>query len=134
MDAYRAKGERDQSFWLKAKDGKHYTIDRKTSGSTEVERLAVSIVGGIQPDMIASSAKKLTADGFLQRFWPVWISEVGKPEDDYPDTALNEAVLRLAQDMVEGPRNRRYRFTPEGNAELLEIESFGVLPASRRGL
>ena len=131
MDAYRAKGERDQSFWLKAKDGKHYTIDRKTSGSTEVERLAVSIVGGIQPDKIASSAKKLTADGFLQRFWPVWISEVGKPVDDYPDTALNEAVLRLAQDMVEGPRNRRYRFTPEGNAELLEIESFRDREISR---
>lgn len=123
MDAYRSKGERDRPFWIEAKEGKPFNVDRKGLVFV-VPRNAVSIIGGIQPDKIQSIASKLTDDGLLQRFWPIWIKQAGAPEDDFANDLLDAAVLKLAADMSDGPTNRRYRFAPEAATELAEIQSF----------
>ncbi|WP_338317508.1 DUF3987 domain-containing protein, partial [Bradyrhizobium ottawaense] len=68
MDAYRAKGSKDRALWLEAKEGASYRVDRQGRGSVEAPNLAVSIIGGIQDDLIARLAPDLETDGLLQRF------------------------------------------------------------------
>jgi hypothetical protein len=52
MDAYRARGGKDRPFWLEAKEGHSWSVDRKTSGSVHAEICAVSILGGIQNEKL----------------------------------------------------------------------------------
>src|SRR5215207_6006106 len=50
--------------------GGHTTPRRIVRGKTRVPNLCVSVVGGIQPDML-KRLRNLTDDGLLQRFVPV---------------------------------------------------------------
>jgi hypothetical protein len=123
MDAYRVKGERDRPFWIEAKEGKPFFVDRKGKDPIIVPRNAVSIVGAIQPDKIRAIAAKLTPDGLLQRFWPVWLKRTGEDEaDELPDEELDRAVLTLAKEISSAPANKRYRFASEAGAELKDVQ------------
>jgi len=101
-----------------------YVVDRKASGTIVVPRLAVSIVGGIQPNKMRDTAQKLTLDGLLQRFWPIWIQDAGKPKDEPPDSALDAALARLVQSLADGATDTKYKFDAEADVELKHIEDF----------
>ena len=96
-----------RSFYLTAADGdKAYTFDRIMRGKgLHIPALCLSIIGGIQPGVLAEYVRQATgggagADGLLQRFGlmvypdisPIW-TEV----DRYPDSAAKGDVERLAE-------------------------------------
>jgi putative DNA primase/helicase len=96
-----------RSFYLTAADGdKPYTFDRIMRGKgLHIEALCLSIIGGIQPGVLAEYVRQATsggagADGLLQRFGLMVYPDVS-PEwrevDRYPDSAAREAVNQLAE-------------------------------------
>jgi hypothetical protein len=62
MDAYHQRTGKDRPFWLQAKEGNRYTVDRKTSETLSAECCAISVLGGIQPEKIKSLSSSLSDD------------------------------------------------------------------------
>ena len=60
----------DRSAWTVSYEARPYHMDRVGSGHIYAENLAISVYGNIQPDALAIHMKRLTEDGFLQRFIP----------------------------------------------------------------
>ena len=98
-----------RSFYLTAADGdKSYTFDRIMRGKgLHIEALCLSILGGIQPGVLAEYVRQATnggagADGLLQRFSLMVYPDIS-PECRYvdrsPDSALREAVNLLTERM-----------------------------------
>jgi hypothetical protein len=131
MDAYRAKAGKDRPFWLQAKEGGSLTINRKQSARIVVETCAISILGGIQPEKIKALGLGMTDDGLLQRFAPVLIERTGNGQDIDPVTGLSERLERTALAIVNSEQNGHFRFSPEANVELEEIESFKAREIAR---
>ena len=67
-------GDGDRAFWLEANGARPYTVDRqKLPEPLRIEHLAISIVGGIQPDRLATLLMSGDDDGLGARFlfsWP----------------------------------------------------------------
>lgn len=72
FDRYNSGGgvSGDRGFWLTARNGGYYPLDRKVSGSSHVNNLSVSILGGIQSERLREMGN-LMSDGLMQRFLPV---------------------------------------------------------------
>ena len=95
-----------RSFYLTAADGdKGYTFDRIMRGKgLHIPALCLSIIGGIQPGVLAEYVRQATgggagADGLLQRFGLMVYPDVSpdwKEVDRHPDSAVREAVNLLA--------------------------------------
>ncbi len=95
-----------RSFYLTAADGdKSYTFDRIMRGKgLHIEALCLSIIGGIQPGVLAEYVRQATnggagADGLLQRFSLMVYPDISpqcKYVDRYPDSDLRESVNNLA--------------------------------------
>lgn len=69
MDAYKqGAGGKDKAAWLEAYNGGYKAIDRIRRGELLVENWSVSVVGGIQPNVIHQYAQSTDHDGMLQRF------------------------------------------------------------------
>ncbi|TBR14273.1 MAG: DUF3987 domain-containing protein [Rugosibacter sp.] len=96
-----------RSFYLTAADGdKGYTFDRILRGKgLHIPALCLSIVGGIQPGVLAEYVRQATnggagADGLLQRFGLMVYPDISpdwQEVDRYPDTEAREAVNQLAE-------------------------------------
>ena len=69
MDAYRSKANIDKPFWLSAFNGSSYVNTRKTTGTTVINNINVSISGSIQNNLLADAFKRSEdASGFIDRF------------------------------------------------------------------
>jgi uncharacterized protein DUF3987/bifunctional DNA primase/polymerase-like protein len=130
MDAYRAKGAKDRALWLEAKEGASYRVDRQGRGSIEAPNLAVSIIGGIQDDLIARLAPDLQTDGLLQRFALVAIRQLGLGEDNAEDPAIEAAIPRVALALASLGETT-YRFEPQAAQELWAIKAFKAREMAR---
>lgn len=130
LDAYKARAGKDRPFYLSAKDGGAFAVDRKSSGSVLVPSLAVSIVGTIQDDKLAKIAPTLTDDGFLQRFAMVAIKKTGRGEDIPADDRLDGSVERVALALA-GLEAQDYRLAPDAIAELNAMQGFAEREADR---
>jgi len=96
-----------RSFYLTAADGdKPYTFDRIMRGKgLHIDALCLSIIGGIQPGVLAEYVRQATgggagADGLLQRFGLMVYPDISpnwKEVDRYPDSTAREAVNLLAE-------------------------------------
>jgi len=96
-----------RSFYLTAADGdKPYTFDRILRGKgLHIPALCLSIIGGIQPGVLAEYVKQATsggagADGLLQRFGLMVYPDISpdwKEVDRYPDKELRDHVNKLAE-------------------------------------
>ncbi len=76
-DAYRKGGDRQN--WLSLWAGTPLKVNRRTSAPIFVPHPSVSVIGGIQPDLLpALAAEGHRADGFLDRFLPIY------PASRYP--------------------------------------------------
>jgi Protein of unknown function (DUF3987) len=124
MDAYKARRGADRPFWLEAKEGKPYSVDRKTSDTLVVENCAVSILGGIQPDKIRPLVPDLATDGMLQRFLPIFLKRHGDGVDEYPDKELDKIISELAIVITNAETRGRFRFAPDAAVELDRLLAF----------
>ena len=96
-----------RSFYLTAADGdKSYTFDRIMRGKgLHIPALCLSIIGGIQPGVLAEYVRQATtggagADGLLQRFGLMVYPDISpnwKEVDRYPDSEAKKAVNQLAE-------------------------------------
>ncbi len=96
-----------RSFYLTAADGNSpYTVDRIMRGKgLHIEALCLSIIGGIQPGVLAEYVRQATAggagaDGLLQRIGLMVYPDIApdwKEVDRYPDSVTRDAVNRLAE-------------------------------------
>lgn len=123
MDAYRARGGKDRPFFLQAKDGGPYAIDRKATGTLFIPSLAISIAGTIQDEKLAKIASELTDDGLLQRFALIAIERLGRGEDFPDDVRLNNSIGRVATALAD-LESHDYRLAPNAMSELARIEDF----------
>jgi hypothetical protein len=91
MDKYSGnKGSaKDRAFWLEAFNGAPYSINRIGRGSVFIENLSVSILGGIQPEIIRKVSEDTSDDGLLQRLLPVVLQPavLGTDEPQSDDVA-----------------------------------------------
>jgi putative DNA primase/helicase len=96
-----------RSFYLTAADGDQpYTFDRIMRGKgLHIPALCLSIIGGIQPGVLAEYVRQATsggigADGLLQRFGLMVYPDIN-PEweevDRYPDKEARDSVTRLVE-------------------------------------
>jgi hypothetical protein len=76
LDRYGGSGS-DRAFYLEAYGGRSYTVDRvKDAEPISVPALSVGIVGGIQPDRLASQVLAGDDDGLAARFIYTWPERV----------------------------------------------------------
>jgi len=67
MERYNGGG--DRPFWLHGFGGRRYSVDRKSQQDPIiVDRLALSVLGGIQPEKLDALLVKSADDGLLARF------------------------------------------------------------------
>lgn len=72
----RYNGGGDRPFWLQANGGRSYSVDRKNNPDPIIiDRLCISVVGGIQPDRLDSSLLHSEDDGLLARLLTVYPAE-----------------------------------------------------------
>ena len=94
--------EEDRTFYLTAWNGTGgHNIDRIGRGSLYIPNLALSVLGGIQPERLEkyldSTTRDVGNDGLLARFQlMVWPDDLGfEWRDTLPDKALRDAVYRI---------------------------------------
>lgn len=96
-DQYRSGGDRQS--WLSLWAATQLKINRRTAATIFVAHPVVSVVGGIQPDLLPDlAAERNRADGFLDRFlwayppahYPAWT-------DDFVETRVVEDVTTLCR-------------------------------------
>lgn len=125
MDRYNGGG--DRPFWLEAYGGRSYTVDRKSSPEPIiVDHLSVAVLGGTQPDKLASLLVRTDDDGLLARFLTVFPEPVAlsRPNAAIDAARLQAALKRLrrlpaARDEAGNPRPFYVPFT-EGAANALQ--------------
>lgn len=74
MDRFNGGGSSDRAFWLQAYGGRPWAPDRVKDGDNEISvpHLTWSLVGGIQPDRLASLLLTGDDDGLSARFLYTW--------------------------------------------------------------
>ena len=91
-------GDGDRAFWLEAYGGRPYIVDRmKHAEPLRLDHVAVSIVGGIQPDRLATLLMNGDDDGMAARFLLTWPESVKPCRPRHrPDSSLvTNALGRL---------------------------------------
>lgn len=96
MSRYSGGGS-DRPFWLEAYGGRSYSVERMGRDPVYIDRLAVGVLGGIQPDRLRSLLIKSDDDGLLARFLPVWPNPapIKRPDTGHDDAFLDAALARL---------------------------------------
>jgi hypothetical protein len=92
-------GEGDRAFWIEAYGGRPYTVDRRKLGTRPmfIPHLAVSVLGSIQPDRLASLVLEGDDDGLAARFLYTWPHPVPpkRPEGRLDMACLKAGFRRL---------------------------------------
>ena len=122
-----------RSFYLTAADGSSpYTFDRIIRGrGLHIPALCLSIIGGIQPGVLAEYVRQATgggmgADGLLQRFGLMVYPDIN-PEwreiDRYPDKDAREIVTELVERLDNlNPADIDAEIDPYGGVPFLHFD------------
>lgn len=108
LDRYSPKDSArgDRAFCLTAFNGGPYTIDRVRDGTTYIENASMSVLGGIQPEIISRLTAQMGDDGLLQRFLICNLARprlgADRPRDLGIDRDYRSLIDRLAEDASEG--------------------------------
>jgi hypothetical protein len=129
MDAYKPGKaiNGDQQFWLEAKGAGPVRSDRIGRGSTNAPVNSVSVIGGIQPDVIRKLAPAWGDNGLMQRFLIVNMPKAKRAPDIKPDVAAQQRMyqaVRKIYDMRPVEFNDTFRFSPEADLVRQRIEDF----------
>jgi hypothetical protein len=76
------RGMSDRGFWLQTYNGGPYIYDRIGRGSAYLANISMTLLGGIQPDLIRKVAHACADDGLIQRLTPVMLEPSVLPIDD----------------------------------------------------
>ena len=112
-------GQSPRAFYLTAWNGGTFLKDRVGKGKIDtdaeirVDNLALSILGGIQPDRLTKLGD-LTSDGLLQRFLPVLMKPATLGNPDHP-VALVEAKYEKLIRSINNLPARSFCFTDEAS-------------------
>ena len=107
-------GASSRAFYLNCWNGGTILRDRIGQGAKDpsaeirVENLALTLLGGIQPDRLAA-IRDLTSDGLMQRLLPVLMQPAGRGNENHPVIAAEVAYERLIQ-LVHGIPPQKYWF------------------------
>lgn len=130
MDAYHANKSgisRDSAFWLSAKQGAPYEKDRVSTGGLRVSCHAVSIVGGIQPDVIRKLGRDWSGNGMMQRMLLHIMGPKRESQDRPPDAAAAARIHEIVERLYELEPNDFtpvFRFAPEADACRKTVTAF----------
>jgi len=91
-------GGHDRGFWLQAYNGDAYTFDRIGRGSGHIERLSISVLGGIQPEPMRKLAADTVDDGLIQRLITIMLRPAGVDRDEELSDAV-EKYESLVEDL-----------------------------------
>jgi hypothetical protein len=97
FDRY-GSGSGERGFWLEAFGGRSFTMDRvKLAIPIRIPHLTVSVVGGIQPDKLATCLMSGDDDGLAARMLMTWPEPVrpGRPKSIADDRAATDALRKL---------------------------------------
>ena len=106
FERYNA-GAPARAFYLSCWNGGHFLKDRVGKGKTDldaeirIDNLALSILGGIQPDRLAK-LRDLTSDGLLQRILPVLMQAAERGDEYYFPVASAEADYEALIKSING--------------------------------
>jgi hypothetical protein len=90
----------DRSNWLELYNGGRRIIDRKVSGTTVVPNWGLSLVGGITPGEFSRVLGKITEDGLVQRFMPIFCRTTGDEEDRAPNMMAVDGYRRVVSRLL----------------------------------
>lgn len=130
LDAYRANKSavgKDAAFWLSAKQGDSYEKDRVSTGALRADCHAVSIIGGIQPDVIRKVGHEMSGNGMMQRMLMHNMGARAEPEDRMPDAAAGGRVHAVAERLYGLEPDEFtpiFRFEPAADASRKRIVAF----------
>jgi hypothetical protein len=119
FDAYGSVSGKDQSAVLETYNGGPRLIDRVKRGATLVPNWSLSILGGIQPAVIAKLAPRLTDDGFLARFLLFFPIPTTFGADQVPAAGVTEAYADTLAGLLTLPfpaADAVYTLAPEAPA------------------
>lgn len=107
MGAYKAGNGSDRAFWLEASGGGPFTVDRvrQAGKPLRIDRLAVGLLGGIQPDRLVSQLLVGDDDGLAARLLLSWPDPVppSRPTVTPDDAGALRAMRRLLSlEMAQG--------------------------------
>ena len=138
MGAYSGSrgSQKDRAFWLEAYNGGAFTADRISRGVVFIPHLSISLLGGVQPEVIRKIASDGADDGLLQRMFPIVLRQasVGKDVplppvlDEYRELVrnlhrLDPPALIYDEDLV-GSEDVPLQFDKEGYAFRAEMEEY----------
>ena len=127
--------ESDRAFYLEAWNGTDgHEIDRIGRGSLYIPNLALSVLGGIQPERLEryldSASKDVGNDGLLARFQlMVWPDSLGfEWRDTLPDKHLRDAVYKIFETLDDDDFMAAWGAEPAD--QFRRIPSFKLSPAA----
>jgi hypothetical protein len=132
MERYGQTGRAmaDRSFWLQTYNGGPYIYDRVGRGSAHLDNISMTLLGGIQPDLMRKVSSACTDDGLIQRLMPVMIGPSALAVDD-PKAAseMRDFDVLIAQLIALASRGEPLRFDDEAQEirRDLEIEHHGLV-------
>lgn len=101
----------DRPFWLEAYGGRRYAVERMGRDPVSVDRLAIGVLGTIQPDKLKSLLLSSDDDGLLARLLPIYPDPIPlKRPSAVPDKDLIERIyskliaLKVREELGEEPR------------------------------
>lgn len=107
LDAYTKAGvAKDKAFYLSAYNGDPHSVDRANGKHVFVEKLCVSVMGGIQDEVLVKLAKSLDRDGFIARFIFATATEC-EEQDRAPDKEKYEGYADIVERVsrIDPPRD-----------------------------
>lgn len=139
MDRYSGGGGADRAFWLQAYGGRRWLPDRVKDGErgVEVPHLTFGILGGIQPDRVASLLMAGDDDGLTARFLLAWPAprKPTRPRNAPPVGYLADALRRLEALPWTPPEPMTLPFSGAAAAAMQEWrEEAAALEADAAGL
>jgi hypothetical protein len=108
-----SSGASSRAFYLQAWNGGSFLKDRVGKGKgdqdaeTHVKNLALSVLGGIQPDRLAALGD-LTSDGLLQRALPCLMNSAERGDEYYPVARVQSDYEGLIRSVNAAPPEKYY--------------------------
>jgi hypothetical protein len=100
MERYNPKGS-DRTFWLQARNGGPFSVDRITRGSNYIPNLSVTLIGGIQPEPMRKVAAGASDDGLIQRLTPIMLRPAEMTDDDVNTEAADKDFADLIDTLLD---------------------------------
>jgi Protein of unknown function (DUF3987) len=129
MERYAQQSGRgaERGFWLQAYNGGGFRVDRVGRGSLYLPNLSVTLLGGVQPDLVRKISDAPSDDGLIQRLTPIMLRPAVPAA---PDPGAAEAIrdfdllvpqlLKLAR--PEGARHLTFDDGAQAIQAEIEIE------------